>query len=202
MSLNEFGGRRTPRRADARVSAWADDAADALERGHDHAPMSAEARRQAWDRQGIGMVLLCIASLIAVEALLFAPGHVLAGQIADAVLLFLILQVRLGPVRRPPTSWSSSHAPSLGWNPSVPAREAMRSLALIPLIRVVSIGLPLRDVSHAAGTLAVALIVGSGSPYPCADGRRCARAFLTARLPRVQLRRSSEGCCSASWPIC
>lgn len=183
MRHDEFVGHRKRRMAHAPVSARADSATAPPESAGDDSHMSAK----AGGRQGIAMLLLCIASLIAVEALLFARGRVLAGQIADAVLLFLILQVKPGPGRRSPATWSLSHALSLGWNPSEATRDAMRSLALVPLIRVVSVGLPLRDVSYPAGTLAVGLIIGSAAMVLAPVVGVAPRTFLTARAPRVQL---------------
>jgi membrane protease YdiL (CAAX protease family) len=88
-----------------------------------------------------------VVALIAVEAALTAPGHVLAAQLADAILLLLMLQIEVLPDR-------------LKARFSVASRTTIRALVLVPLIRVFSIGLPLRDGSSAVSTLVVALIAG------------------------------------------
>jgi membrane protease YdiL (CAAX protease family) len=96
----------------------------------------------------IGRPLLGVAALIGVEAGLFARGHILAGDIADAVLVIALLNVG----RDANTSALSARAD--------PGVAAVRALAFVALIRVVALGLPLRDGSNAFGTLVVAILVG------------------------------------------
>jgi membrane protease YdiL (CAAX protease family) len=90
---------------------------------------------------------LCAGALIGVEAALIAPGHLLAGGIADAVLLLLMLQARLWP----PTG---SHL----LTPR--GRDAILALAVIPLSRVLALGLPLREGSQAAAALLICFLIG------------------------------------------
>lgn len=88
-----------------------------------------------------------IVAIVAVEALLVAPGHLLAAQIADALLVVLLVNV--GPRRE--STQSPRADVVLG---------ALRALALVPLIRVASLGLPMRDWSEPVAVLAIALPVG------------------------------------------
>jgi membrane protease YdiL (CAAX protease family) len=117
---------------------------------------------------------LVVAMLIWVEAVLIAPGHVLAGEIVDAVLLFLLLQIAPGSTG--------------GSVQSDATRSAMRGLALVPLMRVLAIGLPLLDGSQAAGTLVVAVLVGFAALRLAPAGSLTRQAMLAVRAPRTQLR--------------
>jgi membrane protease YdiL (CAAX protease family) len=90
--------------------------------------------------------LLCVAVLTCVEAALIAPGHVLAGDIVEAILLLALLQVAAGLSR--------------GSAQSRAARAAILALMLVPLNRVVAMGLPLGEGSYPAGLLVIALLVG------------------------------------------
>src|SRR5207302_8995876 len=90
--------------------------------------------------------LLCLAATICVEAALIAPGHVLAGDIAEAILLFVFLQLAAG--------FGGGSAQCRA------ARAALLALMLVPLSRVVAMGLPLREGSYPAGLLVIALLVG------------------------------------------
>lgn len=92
-----------------------------------------------------------VVAIIAVEALLVRPGHLLAAQIIDAVLVFAL--VNAGPRR----SADAAEQPSEGRSPGL---AALRALALVPLIRVVALGLPMRDWSDPVAVLAIALPVG------------------------------------------
>ncbi len=83
-------------------------------------------------------------ALICVEAGLFAQGRVLAGEILDAVLVLILLNV--------------GRDPALGLSDER-AAAAMRALALVALVRVVAAGLPLGDGSQALGILVVALLI-------------------------------------------
>lgn len=87
------------------------------------------------------------AGVVAVEACLVLPGHLLAGQIVDAALVLLL--VNIGPRDR--AALSERDAAALA---------ALRALALVALIRVVSLGLPMRHWSEAVGVLAIALPLG------------------------------------------
>ena len=89
-----------------------------------------------------------VVAIIAVEALLVAPGHLLAAQIADALLVLALVNV--GP-RRSASVPSARADAALG---------ALRALALVPLIRVVALGLPMRDWIEPVAILAIALPVG------------------------------------------
>ena len=89
-----------------------------------------------------------IVAIVAVEAALVVPGHLLAAQIVDAVLVFAL--VNAGP-RQPAQSPAAPGATGLA---------VLRALALVPLIRVVALGLPMRDWSEPAAIIAIALPVG------------------------------------------
>jgi membrane protease YdiL (CAAX protease family) len=99
-------------------------------------------------RLALLVLALCVVALVVVEVGLIARGHVLAGQIADAVLLLVLLNFR-----------------GRGHEQSRSARErgveaAMRALALVPLARVLAAGLPLGRFSEALNELLIALPVG------------------------------------------
>jgi membrane protease YdiL (CAAX protease family) len=100
------------------------------------------------DRGVLALLAVCVAAVMLVEAALVAPGHILAGQIADAVLFLVLLNFGRG--HRGPGSWVEDR----------PAVRAMRALALFPLARVVAAGLPLAHFSEALGEVMVALPVG------------------------------------------
>ncbi|HEV2786733.1 MAG TPA: hypothetical protein VGV67_10120, partial [Solirubrobacteraceae bacterium] len=85
------------------------------------------------ERAYLGAALLSVLVIVAVEALLVAPGHLLAAQIVDAVLVFALIN---------PGPRSADDVPSA---PVATALAALRALALVPLIRVVALGLPMRD---------------------------------------------------------
>ena len=89
-----------------------------------------------------------VLAIVAVEALLVAPGHLLAAQIIDAGLVFVL--VNAGP--RDPEEVPSARTAT--------ALAALRALALVPLVRVVALGLPMRDWTEPAAVLAIALPIG------------------------------------------
>lgn len=95
----------------------------------------------------LGAAVTAVVAIVAVEAALVVPGHLLAAQITDAVLVFAL--VNAGP--RHVSTHSARTAAALA---------ALRALALVPLIRVVALGLPMRDWSEPAAILAIALPVG------------------------------------------
>jgi membrane protease YdiL (CAAX protease family) len=100
------------------------------------------------ERRVLALLAVCIAALTLVEAALLAPGHVLAGQIVDGMLLLVLLNFGRG--QRGPGSSAEAR----------PAVQAMRALALVPLARLLAAGLPLAHFSQALGELMVALPVG------------------------------------------
>jgi membrane protease YdiL (CAAX protease family) len=110
--------------------------------GHPHA-------RDAQARRYVAAAIAAAAAIVAVEALLVMQGHLLAAQIADAVLVLVL--VNSGPAREP-QPLSDRAAAALG---------ALRALALVPLIRVVALGLPMRNWSEPLAVLAIALPIGA-----------------------------------------
>lgn len=105
----------------------------------------------ARDRRELAYLAAAVASvvaIIAVEALLVVPGHLLAAQIIDALLVLVL--VNSGPRR-------AQGVPSAR---SAAALAALRALALVPLVRVVALGLPMRDWAEPVAVLAIALPVG------------------------------------------
>lgn len=104
--------------------------------------------RDARGRTYVAAALATAAAIVAIEALLVVPGHLLAAQIADAALVLLL--VNAGP-RRETQALTARAATALA---------ALRALALVPLIGVVALGLPMRDWSEPVAVLALALPVG------------------------------------------
>jgi membrane protease YdiL (CAAX protease family) len=94
----------------------------------------------------VAAVLASSAAIVAIEAALVVPGHVLEAQIAHAVLLFVL--VNAGPRRDRVLSQRAGAA-----------LAALRALSLVPLIRVVALGLPMRSWSEPVSVLAIALPV-------------------------------------------
>jgi membrane protease YdiL (CAAX protease family) len=125
--------------------------------------------------------LVGVVALIGVEAGLFARGHVLAGDIADAAIVVALLNVGRDPKTRGPSTRVTVTA------------AASRALAFVALIRVVALGLPLRNGSSALGTLVVAALVGIpailASPYMGVS----LLAMGAARFSPRQLRRAVTG---------
>jgi membrane protease YdiL (CAAX protease family) len=96
----------------------------------------------------LSVVLVGSAALVTVQALLIARGHVLAGQIADGLLLLIFANA----------AWIlDRNEGSDGPDPLVPALRALGLVALIPLVAA---GLPLREFSQAVSILLVAGPVG------------------------------------------
>ncbi|MDP8909471.1 MAG: CPBP family intramembrane metalloprotease [Chloroflexota bacterium] len=104
------------------------------------------------------------AAIVAVEALLVAPGRLLAAQIVDALLVLAL--VNAGPRRE--TQASSPR--------TLAAIGALRALALVPLVRVMALGLPMSDWTEPPAVLAVTLPLGLV-------------AFWLAPVVRLRLRR-------------
>jgi membrane protease YdiL (CAAX protease family) len=90
---------------------------------------------------GAAVALACIEVVI-------AQGQVLAGQAADALLVLLL--VNIGGGARDPSRSAQADA----------AVAAMRSLALVALIRALGIGLPLHHWTRATSELLLAALVG------------------------------------------
>jgi membrane protease YdiL (CAAX protease family) len=106
--------------------------------------------RDARGRRYLAALIVLAAAVVAVEACLVLPGHLLAAQIADAALVALL--VSLGPRDGSQLSeWARA------------GLAALRALALVPLIRVVGLALPMRDWSDAVGLLLIALSVGAAT---------------------------------------
>jgi hypothetical protein len=122
--------------------------------------------------------MAAVLALIAVEAGLVARGHLLAGGIADAVLLFALLQAAM--VRTIP-----SQTPD--------PRLALIGLALIPLIRVVALGLPLRQGSNAAATLAIAGLTAFAALSLARTVGVAVRSFYAVRRPVAHLAVAAAG---------
>ena len=140
--------------------------------------LHALARRSSWHQS---FALLCVAALIAVEAALIAPGHVLAGDIVDAVLVFLLLSVTADPGVG---AWSRQPDAAL---------LALRALALVALIRVIGLGLPLHDGSQALGTLVVAVLVGFAAIRTAPVVGVPLKWLVQTRSPLVQVRTAVAG---------
>jgi membrane protease YdiL (CAAX protease family) len=132
-------------------------------------PTLTRARQPGWQAR-LELILYAV-TLVAVEAGLIAPGHLLAGDIANAVLILLLVNV--GP---DPASCDTAGEAA--------AVRAMRALAIVALIRVVGLGLPLHDGSDALATLTVAVLVGGAAVW-VAPGLGVPRAGLVA--PRFSI---------------
>lgn len=96
-----------------------------------------------------GPVIAAAAAIVAVEVALVLPGRLLAAQIADALLVLAL--VNAGPRR-------DAAAPSGGAGATI---DALRALAIVPLIRVVALGLPAHDWSEPFALLALAVTFGA-----------------------------------------
>ena len=125
------------------------------------------------DRPALLVLALCVVALAVVEVGLIARGHVLAGQIADAVLLLVLLNFR---ARGREHSWSAREEG---------VEAAMRALALVPLARVLAAGLPLGRFSEAPNELMVALLVGFAAIRLAPIVGVSVRRFAQARLDRT-----------------
>jgi membrane protease YdiL (CAAX protease family) len=114
-------------------------------------------------------VLLSVAVLIALEAVLLAPGHTLAADISYAVLVFILFNAAVVATRSggSPEAWL--------------AGNALRALALVALVRVVGFGLPLRDGSSRAGLLVVAALIGVVSAWAAPNLGVSLRALISFR---------------------
>jgi membrane protease YdiL (CAAX protease family) len=130
-------------------------------------------RRAAVGRRNAVGPLAGAAVCICVEAVLIAPGHVLAGEIVDALLVFVFLQFNPNSIGGASRSWR--------------AKAAICALALVPFIRVIALGLPLRDGSEPAGLLAVASLVGVAAFGLAPAVGITRRTLVGGRIPSSQL---------------
>ena len=95
-------------------------------------------------------LLVLAAAFVATEVCLVLPGHLLAAQLVDAVLVVVLVNVGLrGDARLSARGMA--------------ARSALCALALVPLIRVFALGLPSQDLSRAANLLLVAVLIGAAA---------------------------------------
>ena len=102
-----------------------------------------------------------------VDAAFITRGHLLAGAIADGVLLVVLLNV---------AAW---HRMASG-----AAVSAMRALALVALARVVAAGMPVGDVSEPVAQLMVAVPVGYAAlRFAPLVGVRMRRLFAAPSVP-------------------
>jgi hypothetical protein len=101
---------------------------------------------------------------------------VLAGQIADAVLVLLLVNAGAAPIIR-----------------SDAAASALRALAIVPLARVATLGLPLKGQSQASSELFVALTIAIAAWRfaPAVGVRRS--VVVSVRSARVQLAAAGVG---------
>ena len=109
--------------------------------------MTSSAAPDGQARAYLALLAVLATAVVAVEAALVLPGHLLAAQIVDAALVLAIVNVSL----RDRSQVSRRAATALA---------ALRALALVPLIRVTGLGLPIKDRSEAFGVLMIALGVG------------------------------------------
>lgn len=122
--------------------------------------------------------LLSAGLIVTVEAGLTAQGRVLASQIASAGLVLMLLNA--GALLR-----GDSREAQAG-------RAAMHALALIPLIRVVGAGLPLRDLSSTTEQLLVAVPVGAAAFFMAPIVGVPREMFVVARQAHLQM--AALGC--------
>jgi membrane protease YdiL (CAAX protease family) len=132
---------------------------------------AADASGGAGGKATVLCVLLIVfaAASAAIEASLVLPGHLLAAQIAYAVLVLVL--VTIAP--RDPEALSDRAAAAL---------SALRALALVPLIRVCALGLPARGWSQAGALLLIAVLIGAAAlrMAPMVGVRR--RSLVSLRL--------------------
>ena len=114
-------------------------------------------------------------AIVAVEALLVVPGHLLAASIATPARAPL---VNAGP-RRERGGLSARASASIA---------ALRALALVPLIRVVALALPMRDWSEPVAIIAVALPSGGRTAARARRRTAAAAPALPAPLLRGPVR--------------
>jgi membrane protease YdiL (CAAX protease family) len=130
--------------------------------------LRAEIHDRDEDRLAVVVLALCAVGVAVVEVGLIAQGRVLAGQIADGVLLLVLLNFR-GRGGQHGASAQERGAPA-----------AMLALALVPLARILGTGLPVAHFSHALNELMIVLPVGFAAirlaPLVGVSVRRLARA--------------------------
>ena len=125
--------------------------------------------------------LLAVAAIVTVEIALVAPGYMLEAQLVDALLVFALLNA--GSRRE------AVQPANLG-----PLVGALRALAIVPLIRVVALGLPMREWSDSLSLLAVALPIGVAALWLVpGTGLRLGRMFSLRRMSLADLYAGSAG---------
>jgi membrane protease YdiL (CAAX protease family) len=131
-------------------------------------------------RRYLAALTLLAAGVVAVEACLVLPGHLLAAQIVDAVLVLLLVNV--GPRGG---SASSERATA--------ALAALRALALVPLARVVALSLPMRHWSDAASVLLIAVGIGAATLQIAPAVGVARRLLVSPRLVPAHLTAAAAG---------
>jgi len=120
-------------------------------------------------RAQLALLGVLASAVVAVEACLVAPGHLLAAQIVDGVLVMVIVNLAM----RDRSRMSKRAARTLA---------ALRALALVPLIRVAGMGLPIKDRSDAFGVLTIALALGVAVLVLAPTVGISRRRFVTLRM--------------------
>ncbi len=137
-----------------------------------------DAHPRAW--LGAAVVLVSVGLLIAVEAALVAPRHMLAADIVSAVLVFILLNTA--------AMVSRSESSEVRVTSST-----LQALALVALTRVVAFGLPLHDASAAAATLAVAVLIGLAAAWAAPSLGVPIRALMAFRPSAIQACAAAAG---------
>jgi membrane protease YdiL (CAAX protease family) len=119
--------------------------------------------------------------LFAGAEVLLDQGYVLAAQIVDAILVVLLVNAgrrdeRLGSV-----------------DTFDPSAAAMRALALVALVRVVGIGLPLREISDRAADILLAIVIGAAAVRLAPAVGVSLRALLRMRSVLIQVSTAAGG---------
>lgn len=141
--------------------------------------LGARAGQPVW--RAAALPLLCVLGLIAIEAGLVANRHLLLADILDAVVLFVLVTA------------SVDHLLGRWAVPNQAAVLACSGLALVPLMRIIGLGLPLHGVSAAFGTLAVAGLVGWAVLWLAPELGLSREVLVGGRAPFVQLGTAAAG---------
>ena len=170
--LRRMGGELTAPRG-AQTAEGASGSLAVPSRGDSERAAPSEGAGAGWRQATV--LLASLAAVLAVEVLI-ARGHVLAGQIADAVLVLLLVNAGAAPIIR-----------------SDAAASALRALAIVPLARVATLGLPLKGQSQASSELFVALTIAIAAWRfaPAVGVRRS--VVVSVRSARVQLAAAGVG---------
>jgi membrane protease YdiL (CAAX protease family) len=127
-----------------------------------------------------GAVLAGSAALVIVQAALIAEGHVLAGQIANGLLVLVFAN----------GAWIVDDR---GSQPRDPLAAALGALGIVALIPLVSAGLPLREFSQSTAILLMAGAIGVSTVWLAAGLRIDIRPLLRMRMLGPQLVVASTG---------